>query len=61
MQISFDVHYDETPNEPFPIHDWAVDCNLGREILVETQWDGILDLDNVSQVAIFKTYITTRP
>jgi len=61
MELLFNMHYETTPREPFPIYNWAVDCNLGREILVGTQWDGVLDLDNVSQVSIFKTYLTTRP
>lgn len=61
MQLLFELHYDTSPDQPFPIHEWAIDRNLGREILVETQWDGVLDLDNVSQVAIFNTYLTTRP
>jgi len=61
LQEDFDQHYESGSTEPFPLYNWTADRNIGYEILVKSKWEGVLDLENPSQVLIFETYLNSKP
>lgn len=60
FQKQVDTHYATTPNEAFPIWQWARTPH-GKNLLLGQDWHGQLDLKNEQQVAIFEEYLNASP
>jgi hypothetical protein len=60
MQEMFDAHYTPDNRMPFPLYLWALDKALANELMIKTEWKGVLDLNDPDQVAVFKLYLDSK-
>jgi len=57
IQAYYDDHYNNFPDQPFPLENWAR-LSYMKPVLKKCSWYGQIDLTNESEMINFKNYVT---